>query len=62
MTTSVIQLKANRNNAKKSTGAKTAEGKRVVATNALKHGVFATVSRSMEAILEGKISLFKPAL
>jgi hypothetical protein len=41
MTTSVLQLKANQSNAKKSTGAKTAEGKKVVAKNALKHGVFA---------------------
>jgi hypothetical protein len=41
MTTSIIQLKANQNNTKKSTGAKTAEGKKVVAKNALKHGVFA---------------------
>jgi hypothetical protein len=40
MTTS-IQIKANQNNAKKSTGAKTKEGKRIVANNALKHGVFA---------------------
>jgi hypothetical protein len=40
MTTS-IQIKANRKNAKKSTGAKTKEGKRIVANNALKHGVFA---------------------
>lgn len=41
MTTSIIQLKANQSNAKKSTGAKTAEGKSIVAKNALKHGVFA---------------------
>jgi hypothetical protein len=41
MTTSIIQLKANQSNAKKSTGAKTKEGKRIVANNALKHGVFA---------------------
>lgn len=41
MTTSILQLKANQSNAKKSTGAKTAEGKSVVAKNALKHGIFA---------------------
>jgi hypothetical protein len=41
MTTSIIQLKANQSNAKKSTGAKTSEGKSIVAKNALKHGVFA---------------------
>jgi hypothetical protein len=41
MNTSIIQLKANQSNAKKSTGAKTAEGKSIVAKNALKHGVFA---------------------
>ena len=39
--TTAIQIKANRKNAKKSTGAKTKEGKRIVANNALKHGVFA---------------------
>jgi hypothetical protein len=41
MTTSVLQLNANQNNAKKSTGAKTAAGKSVVAKNAVKHGIFA---------------------
>jgi len=40
MTTSVIQLKANQNNALKSTGPITAEGKQIVATNAVKHGLF----------------------
>lgn len=40
-TTSVIQIEANRNNARKSTGPKTARGKQTVANNALKHGLFA---------------------
>ena len=34
------QIKANRENAKKSTGPRTAEGKRTAAQNALKHGLF----------------------
>ncbi|HEC03036.1 MAG TPA: hypothetical protein ENI81_05810, partial [Phycisphaerales bacterium] len=34
------QIKANRKNAKKSTGPRTAEGKRTAAQNALKHGLF----------------------
>jgi hypothetical protein len=35
------QIKANRQNAKKSTGPKTAEGKATVSKNAVKHGLFA---------------------
>jgi hypothetical protein len=55
MTTSIIQLKANQNNAKKSTGAKTAAGKSIVAKNALKHSVFAkqlTQARQRPLVLE----------
>jgi hypothetical protein len=35
------QIKANRNNAQKSTGPKTDEGKAAVSQNAVKHGIFA---------------------
>jgi hypothetical protein len=38
---SQAQIKANRQNAQKSTGPKTAEGKTTVSQNALKHGLFA---------------------
>jgi len=37
------QIAANRRNSQKSTGPKTADGKAVVAQNALKHGLFATL-------------------
>jgi hypothetical protein len=40
MTISAVQLVANQNNAKKSTGPVTVQGKQTVANNALKHGVF----------------------
>ena len=43
------QIDANRENAKKSTGPKTAEGKRVASQNALKHGLFAH-----EAVIRGE--------
>ena len=39
--TTQAQITANRRNAQKSTGPKTAEGKTVVAQNAVKHGLFA---------------------
>ena len=40
MSISAVQLIANQNNAKKSTGPVTLRGKQTVANNALKHGVF----------------------
>jgi hypothetical protein len=40
--TSKKQTKANQANSKKSTGAKTPEGKAAVSTNAVKHGIFST--------------------
>jgi hypothetical protein len=43
------QIDANRQNAKKSTGPKTAKGKRKVARNAIKHGLC-----SMEAVIHGE--------
>jgi len=43
------QTKANRKNAKKSTGPQTAEGKAVVSKNAVKHGLFAA-----EAVITGE--------
>ena len=36
----MIEVKANRLNAQKSTGPRTAEGKTIVSKNALKHGLF----------------------
>jgi hypothetical protein len=43
------QIKANRQNAMKSIGPKTAEGKAVVSQNAVKHGLFAA-----EAVIKGE--------
>ena len=43
------QIKANRQNAQKSTGPKTDEGKAVVSQNAVKHGLFAA-----EAVIKGE--------
>ena len=43
------QIDANRENAKKSSGPKTAHGKRAVSQNALKHGLFAD-----EAVIRGE--------
>ena len=43
------QVKANRQNSKKSTGPKTAEGKAAVSKNAVKHGLFAE-----EAVVTGE--------
>lgn len=40
MPVSAVQLIANQNNAKKSTGPVTVQGKQTVSNNALKHGVF----------------------
>ena len=40
MTTSITQIKANQSNAQKSTGPLTEDGKKVVAGNAVKHGIF----------------------
>jgi hypothetical protein len=42
------QIKANRQNARKSTGPKTEEGKAAVSQNAVKHGLFA------ESVIEGE--------
>ncbi len=43
------QINANRQNAQKSTGPKTNEGKAAVSKNAVKHGLFAA-----EAVIEGE--------
>jgi len=46
---SIAQILANRQNAQKSTGPKSAEGKEVVAKNAIKHGLFA-----LETLIKGE--------
>ncbi len=46
---SIVQINANRSNAQKSTGPRTAEGKAVVAQNAVKHGLL-----SRAAVLHGE--------
>ena len=43
------QIKANRQNSQKSTGPKSAEGKKAVSKNAVKHGLFAN-----EAVIKGE--------
>jgi hypothetical protein len=61
------QIKANRKNAKKSTGPKTAEGKEKVSKNAVKHGLFAAEAvvtgenaADYEAYLESFLTEMKP--
>ena len=46
---SIAQILANRQNAQKSTGPKSTEGKTVVAKNAIKHGLFA-----IETVIKGE--------
>jgi len=41
---SIKQLKANRENAKKSTGPKSKEGKAITSKNAIKHGILSNVT------------------
>jgi len=43
------QIKANQQNAQKSTGPQTVEGKTIVSQNAVKHGLFAA-----EAVIKGE--------
>ena len=45
------QTIANRKNAKKSTGPKTAKGKAISSQNALKHGLRSAENRAMEALI-----------
>ena len=62
------QIKANRKNAQKSTGPKTAEGKATVSKNAVKHGLFAEEAvitgenpADYEAYLDSFLTEMKPA-
>ena len=51
--TTAKQVKANQANSKKSTGAKTEQGKQAVANNAVKHGIFSTrLIMSFESVEE----------
>ena len=65
--TSAIQIEANRKNAQKSIGPKTPEDKRVVAQNALKHGLFSRYlilhdedPLEYQALLDGLNAALKP--
>ena len=67
MTTSVTQIKANQSNAQKSTGPVTEDGKRVVAGNAVKHGIFSKQlilsdenSSEYQVLLEGLQAELRP--
>jgi hypothetical protein len=66
--TSEKQIKANQANSKKSTGATTNDGKLVISTNALKHGLFAQrlilTDESLDEyakLIDGLISSLNPA-
>src|SRR3954452_24245485 len=66
--TTLKQIEANRLNAKKSTGPRTAQGKSVARLNALKHGLFATDPiiqgedpAHLEALRTGHYDRFQPA-
>jgi hypothetical protein len=64
---SARKIEANRRNAKRSTGPRTAAGKARVARNAIKHGFFAGIERwsdedrdALDELLEGLRDEFKP--